>query len=168
MAAELSAVAFFAPIAAFFLVTLVVFAVLGLTKILGESKWLNIIVALIVAIIFISAAGVRAVVQTIIPWFAVFFICLFLMLLVIGFMGKDAVNIFTKPIGIIFLIVFGLVFVVSIFSVFSNYLPGPNYGNGVNETALYFTDWLYTPSIWGAIVLVVVGIIVSWILIKAK
>ena len=171
MPADVSAITYFAPIAVFLVVFLVGYAILAKTKILGESKFVQIFVSLAIAAIFISAVGAREFVQTIIPWFAVLLISLFLILLLLGLAGKDF-DFAKKPIGIIVLIVFGLIFIISLFFVFSgtlvNYLPGPGYGAGGDESVLALTDWVYTPRVWGAIVLIVVAAIVSWVLVKMK
>ena len=65
MAADLSAITYFAPIAAFLLVFIVIFAVLIKTRLLGTNKWMLIFLAFLIASIFISVAGARQYIQTI-------------------------------------------------------------------------------------------------------
>tara|TARA_Y100000310_G_scaffold302882_1_gene340701 strand:- start:3165 stop:3683 length:519 start_codon:yes stop_codon:yes gene_type:complete len=170
MAADISAIAFFAPIAGFLLVFIVIYAILARAKILGDDKiWLNLFVALFIASIFVSVVGVRQLVQTIVPWFAVLFISLFLILLLTKFVGN--IEFMEKGIGIAFVILLGIVFLVSAFVVFSDvivkYVPGPGYGFGGDDNVLTITDWIYSPRVGGAILLVLISAVVAWVLVKS-
>ena len=169
MAADLSSITFFAPIAAFLLVFIVSFAIFAKTKVLGENKFVQIFLSFIIAVLFISAAGVRVYTQVIIPWIAVLLISLVFILAITGFIGKD-LNFMNKGIGIAAVIILALIFVISAFFVFSNiissYLPGPSYGNGADPQLIFFLDWIYSPRIIGAILLVVISAIVSWVLVR--
>lgn len=169
--AEISAIAYFAPIAAFLLVFIVSFAILAKTKLLGESNFVQLFISLLISALFVSAIGVREYVQTIVPWFAVLLISLFLVLALVGFVGKPA-EFMQKGIGIVFVVLLGFVFLVSAFVVFSdvlvNYIPGPFYGAGGDVRALLFTDWLYSPRVLGALSLIIISAVVSWILVKSK
>ena len=170
MPADLNAIGFFAPIAAFLLVFLVVYAVLSRSKLLGEdNKWLNLFISLFIASIFVSAAGVTRLVQTVVPWFAVLFISLFLVLMLTRFVGKD-VAFMEKGAGIVAVVVLGIVFLVSSFVVFSdvlfNYLPGPGFGTGGNLETLYLLDYLYSPRVTGAVLLIILSALVSFVLVR--
>lgn len=168
--ADVSAITYFAPIAAFLIVFVISFAIFAKIKLLGESKFVNIFISFLIAAIFVSAAGARQYVQTIIPWIAVLLIALVFILAITGFIGKEAA--FTKGIGIGFIVLFGLVFLVSAFVVFSNilvnYLPGPFFGRDLNPEAEFALSWFYSPRVAGAILLIIVSAAVSWILVKAK
>lgn len=171
MPADISAIAFFAPIAAFLIVFIVSYAVLAKTKLLGENKWMLLFISFLIASIFVSAAGGRQYIQTIVPWFAVLFVSLFLLLLLIGLIGKKTESLH-KGIGIAFIIIFALVFLFSGFFVFSDiitpYLPGPGFGTGENLEATIALDWLYSPRVAGAILLIIISAAVSWVLVKTK
>lgn len=171
MPADLSSIAFFAPIAAFLLVFLVSAAILFKTEILGENRWVQIFVSLLIASIFVSAVGARELVETIVPWFAVLLVSLFLVLVLVGLVGKDAAFLH-KPAGIIAAVGLGIVFIASAFVVFSDvligYLPGPGFGTGGSLEATIFLDWLYSPRVAGAILLVVISAAVSWVLVRVK
>lgn len=164
--ADVSSITYFAPIAAFFVVFLVVFAVLHKAKILGESKWLNLFASFIVAALFISAAGVRRYVEVITPWFGALIVSLFFILILMGFVGVKSDG-FNKGLGIFFLIAAVLAFLISGVVVFSGslaqWLPGTpeSLGNPV-------ADVLYSPPVIGGLVLVVLTALVSWVLVKAK
>ena len=169
MAADISGVALIAPILAFLLVFIVVTVVLRITKILGEHIWIQIFVGFLIAVLFVSVAGVKDLVQTIVPWFAVLIIGLVMFLAIIAFIGKD-VDFIKKPIAVVFVIVMGIIIIVSAFVVFSDivvkYVPGPSYGSDADENTLYLFDWLYSPRVYGAILLIIASAIAAWVLTR--
>ena len=166
MAADVSAVTYFAPIAAFFVVFIVVFAVIYKSKILGESKWLGLFASLMVAALFVSAAGVRRYVEVITPWFGALLVSLFFIMILLGLIGAKHEGAL-KGLGIVFLIVAVLVFLISGIVVFSDtlapWLPGTqeSYGNPVSHL-------IYSPPVIGAVVLIILAALVSIVLVKAK
>ncbi len=172
MPADLSAFVFLAPVWVFLAVFLVIYALLLKTELLGKEKWLIIFVSFVIATIFISAASVQQYVSTVIPWMAVLIISLFFILLLVGFVGKEAAWMH-KGIGITVIIAAIIVFVVSGIKVFygslAPYIPGSyTYGIGGNPETLLFTDWLFSGPIIGAVVLLVLSGLVSWVLVKGK
>ncbi|MDO8460694.1 MAG: hypothetical protein Q7S74_06295 [Nanoarchaeota archaeon] len=169
--ADVSSIAYFAPIAAFLLVFLVVYAILVKSKILGENKLLNLFVSLFLATMFVAFASARQYVQTIVPWFAVMLVALFLVLILVGLVGKPS-EFMNKGIGIAFVVLLGLVFLISALFVFSNVfislLPGPGYGMNADPKLMYFLDWLYSPRIAGTLLIIIISVAVSWVLVKSK
>lgn len=168
--ADISAIAFFAPIAAFLIVTIVVYAVLLKSQIIGENHWAMLFTSFFVASIFVSVAGAQQYIQTIVPWFAVLLVSLIFLMAMLGFIGGDTLKVMTKPVGIAFAIILLLVFLISGFLIYSNtliaYLPGPGFGTAGNIESVVFLDWLYSPRIVGAIFLIGISALVSWILVK--
>ncbi len=168
MAADLSFFAYFAPIAAFLVVFAIVFAILSKTQLFGDKfpKIITLIISFLVATLFVSAAGVRRYAETVIPWLAVLVISLFFILLFLGFIGKPTESMY-KGVGVFVLIVAGVIFLVSGLFVFSAslgpYLPF-SYGYVGND----FTDWLFSGPVLGALLLIIVTLLVSWILVKTK
>lgn len=172
MPVDVSGLAYFAPIWVFLAVFAITFGLLCKTKVLGESKWGLLFVSFVIATIFVSAASIQQYVTTVIPWIAVLIIALFFILLLIGFVGSDA-EFMHKGIGILFVILVIVVFVVSgvkvFHSVISAYIPGSQeYGIGVEPENLALADWFFSVPIMGALFLLVLSGIVSWILVKAK
>lgn len=165
MPVDVSAVTYFAPLFAFFVVLIIVFAVLDKSKILGETKWVSLLVSFIIASLFVSAAGVSRYITVITPWFAALLVSLFFLLVLIGIMGgKTEIGGGLRT----FLIIVALViFILSGIVVFSDtlapYLPGSTVYAGSP-----ITDWVYSPPVIGAIILLAITAIVSWVLIKAK
>ena len=159
MVADITGISYFAPLLAFLIVFIVMFALLYKTKLLGENAWVQLFMSLIVATIFVSAAGVRDYVLTITPWFAVLVVSLFFVLLIIGFVGKPA-EFMHKGIGVIAILVLIVVFLVSGFIIFSEsikpFLPGGSAGQEI-----------YSSRVFGALLLVVISAIVSWVLVRS-
>jgi len=171
MPTDLTAITYFAPIAVFLIVFAFVFAILMKTKLLGEHKIGTLVISFIIATLFISAAGAVKYIQTITPWFAVLLVSLVFLLVITGFVGKPSESM-NKGIGIAFVVVLALVFLISGFVIFSSsifpYLPGPWFGSGDNVETTIALDWLYSPRVAGAILLVIISTIVSVILVRSK
>lgn len=151
---DLSAIQTFAPILAFLLVFTVVFAILAKTKILGESKFVNLLVSFITATLFVAVTSVRDYVVQITPWFAVFMVALFFILLLAGFHGKIPEGL-TKGVGVIAIVGLLLLFLVSAFFTFSS-----------DPFVERVTDWVTRPRVYGALLLLVASAIVSFILTR--
>lgn len=166
MAADVSAITYFAPLMAFFVVFIVIFAVLYKSKLLGDSKWVALFISFVVSSLFVSAAGVRRYVEVITPWFGALLVSLFFLLVLIAFVGGKSDN-FHTGLKWVFLVVGLIVFLISGIVVFSDtlgeYLPGHAAYSGN-----LFTDWLYSPPVVGAILLLAITAIVCWVLVKAK
>lgn len=171
MPADATVIAYFAPIWAFLAVFVIMFALLAKTELLGKSKWLNLFVSFVIASIFVSAASVQQYVLTIVPWMAVLVISLFFILVLIGFIGKG--EWMHKGIGIVVVIAAVVVFIVSgvkvFYTVISPYFPGStDYGLGASANGLVFSDWFFSGPVLGAIFLLALSGIISWVLVKAK
>lgn len=170
MVVDLSATTYFLPLLSFLLVFLISFVVLVKTDIV-ENKWVQLFVSFLLATLFISVGGARQYVENVTPWFVVLIVSLFFMLLLVGFVGKPLEK-FPKGIGITFVVLLFILFIVSGLAVFSSsivpYLPGNLGYEGGNPSAIQFFDWLYTPKVAGAVLLIIISALVSWVLVKAK
>lgn len=166
---DITAISYFAPIAAFLLVFIVVFAILHKLEIVGENRWVQLFLGLLVASIFISAAGTKDYVLTVIPWVVVLIVALFFILLLLGFIGKE-MSFMNKGVGIAVVIILALVFLASAFVVFNDvlFLPGGPIPDNAEINSIIFFDWLYSERVWGAIVLIIASAIVTWVLVKMK
>ncbi|MEK6800512.1 MAG: hypothetical protein AABY05_01130 [Nanoarchaeota archaeon] len=171
MPADLSPFAYFAPIVTFLLVFVIVYAVLAKIKIITDNYWINLFIAFFVATLFISLAGAREYIELITPWFSILIISVVFLGILIGFIGKP-VDFLNKWVGIVSVILLTIIFLVSAFFVFSKfivgYLPGEGFGYNANPDLLPTFAFLYSPRISGAIILIGVSALVSWILFKAK
>jgi len=160
MPVDVSGFAYFAPILAFLVVFVVMFAILARTKLFGgeANPWILLFVSFLVATIFVSAAGVRDYVLTITPWFAALLISLFFLILLLRFVGTD-VGFMEKGSGIVAVLVLVVVFLVSGFVVFSDVL-GPFLPGGVSA------EGLYSSRVMGALLLLILSALVSWVLVR--
>jgi len=154
--ADLSLIQNYLPILSFLLVFTIVFAVLAKYKILGESKFVNLFVSFLTSTIFISLTSAREYVVSITPWFAVFIVVSLFILALVGFSGKVPEG-FTKGLGIILVIALLVVFLISAYNTFSS-VPFVE----------SLSEWISKPRIYGALILLGLSAIVSWVLIKVK
>ena len=159
MAIDISWISYFAPILAFLIVFVILFALLNRTKLIGENAWVQLFISFLTATIFVSGAGVRDYVLTITPWFALLIVSLFFVLFIVGFVGKPA-EFMQKGIGVASVLVLIVIFLISGFIVFSDvlgsYLPGGPAG-----------DLIYTSRVFGALLLLVICAVVSWVLVAS-
>ena len=168
--ADLTGVSYLLPIFAFLVVGIIAFALLRKFKMLGDYPFIDALVALFISAIFVTAVGVRTLILTVIPWFAVLLFALFCILMLVNFIGKS--DIAGKGMGWFFVIMMLLIFVVAAIKLFAGtifpYMPGPAFGSSPNSDPqlLYFFSWLYSPRIAGSLWLIVAAIAVSWVLIK--
>ncbi len=167
--ANLTGLVFLRPILAFLVILGVLFMLLVKSKILGEEKVILFFISFVTATVFALSGNVVNLVLNVVPWFGVLLIALFFILVLVGFMGntKDIVG---KGLGWFFVIVIILVFLIAGIKLFSAtlgpYLPGAYYGYDADPVILSFTDWLYSPSVIGAVFFVIFGGIAFWVLVK--
>jgi len=152
MVASLAGLSWFMPILSFLLVFILVYAVLIKTKVLGDDTFVALMISFIFAIFFIVNTQLVQFVQMNVAWFVVFFVCLFMILVLIAFThGK--VDVIMKPmVAWVLLAILLVVFVISSSYVF-------NWAINWDMIQGWFDkDW------FGMVVLVVVALIVSKVL----
>lgn len=164
---DVSGINYFLPIISFILVFIISYAVLNKTK-LFENKGIELFVAFLISILFISVVSARIYLELIAPWFVILLVSLFFILVMTGFIGKDA-DVIKKGFGIAFVFILFAVFLISAFFVFSSvlapYFPGGN-TRGADPYFLSITSWLFSSKFGGAFLLILIGLLVSWILVK--
>jgi hypothetical protein len=164
---------FFMPVFSFLFVFIVIYAILFKTKILGESQFVNILVAFIIAIIFMSFStpqfSTESYVRTIIPWFAVLFVCVFLVLLLMGLTTKDLGSVMTSKFAWGVAIILIVIFVVAAIRVFKPVID-PVYGisSGDSPQIISQIRGLFNTTVGGGILLLVIAIIIAWVITRAK
>lgn len=171
---NITGLSFFLPVFSFLFVFIIVYAILFKTKVLGESQFVNILIGLIVAIIFMSfstpAGSADEYVRTIIPWFAVLFVCVFLVLLLMGLATKDVGTMMTSKFAWAFAIVLIVIFLIAAIRVFKPVLD-PVYGISSSPDSPQIISQLrslFMGPIGGGILLVIIAVIVAWVITKAK
>ena len=154
MSVSLSALNYFLPVFSFLLVFVLVYALLAKTKILGENNFVHLLISFILAIFFIVNVSLVDFVSFSSAWMIVFFVCLFFILILIGFThGK--VDVIMKPfVAWILLIALIVFFIISSAYVFNW---------AVNWSVVW--DWFYTDW-FGFVLLLVIAGVISWVLTK--
>jgi len=154
MPVSLSGLSYFMPVFSFLFFFFLVYALLAKTKILGENNFVHVLISLLLAVFFIVNVSLVDFVSFSSAWVVVFFVCLFFILILIGFThGK--VDVIMKPfVAWILLIALIVFFIISSAYVFNW---------AVNWPVVW--DWFYTDW-FGLVLLLVIAGIVSWVLTK--
>lgn len=169
MPLDVSGLSYFMPVFSFLLVTVLVYALLLKTKILGESKFISLLVAFILAVIFISFSSVRRYVVNVTPWVVVLFIAIFFIVLIVGF-SQNKIETFMKPgFAWVFIILLILIFLIAALKVFSGvlgpYLPGGS-EVGADPFLLRLKHFFGSSKFLGALAVLVVAALTTWVLTK--
>ena len=160
---------YFMPIFGFLFVFVVMYAVLAKTKLLGEGQFTNSFVSFIFAIIFVSFSPGIDFVETVIPWFVILFIALFLVMIIVG-LSQKKVDDFMKPwMAWVFIVLLAIVFLISAMVVFNPvlgpYLPGQSDVGG-EAFLISVKHFLYSERFLGALLLLGIAAVTAWILTK--
>lgn len=162
---------FFMPIFSFLFVFIVIYAVLIKTKLLGEGKFLSAVISFIVAIVFMSFStatfSAEQYVRTIIPWFAVLLVCVFLVLVLAGLSAKDLGAIMKPWFAWVVIILLIVIFVLAAVRVFNPVLS-PQYGvdSGGDGQFVSQLRGVFSSGIGGGILLVIIAVIVAWVITR--
>lgn len=168
MAIDISGIFLFMPIFSFLFVFFIVYALLASTKVLGENNVINIPVSLIMAIIFMSFSSLDLYIQTIVPWFIVLAVCVFMILLIAGFSTGKIDEIMSKRFfGWVVIILLLSIFLIAAIKVFNpifhpDLIITSGEGTSLVEQFRYSSDG----RVFGTILLVIAAAAVSWILVK--
>lgn len=165
---NITGINYFLPLFSFFFVFLVIYAILFKTKILGDNnKWVNLILSFIMSIIFVSFASTELYIRTIVPWFAVLLVCVFLVLL-LGAFSANKLEVFTKPaFGWVVVGILIVIFLIAAIRVF-NPVFHPEYvlTSGDSPMIIGQIRNLMDSKVAGGLLLLVITIAVSWIITK--
>ena len=169
MAIDISGIFFFMPVISFLFVFLIVWSILTKSKILGDAPWINLFVGLIMATIFMSFSSLDLYVRTVIPWFVVLFICVFLVMLLTGLAAGDVSKFMGNWFGWVSIVILVIIFLVSAIKVFNpvfhpDLLITSGEGTSLIEQIRYGADG----TVFGTLLLMVIVALVSWVLIKFR
>ncbi|MEK6890582.1 MAG: hypothetical protein AABX03_00425 [Nanoarchaeota archaeon] len=168
MALDVSGLSYFMSIFGFLFVFLVMYAILVKTNILGESPFINSFVSFVFAIIFVVFSPAVKYVQTIVPWVAILVICLFFVLVIVGFSQKDMSSFMKPGLAWVFIILLAIIFLVSAIVVFNPflkpYLPGSS--GGGDPFLLSIKNFAYSDKVLGAVLLLIIAALTSWFITK--
>jgi hypothetical protein len=169
---DISGINFFMPVFSFIFVSVIIYAILTKTEILGEGNtFINLVVSFIMAIVFMSVTSAEFYVKTIIPWFVVLFIMVFLVLLVAGLSTGDLEKIKSTRFAWIIVIILIAIFIISAIRVFNPVFhpdliiaEGAEGPGAVSQIRDYFN---YPSGQSGGIVLIIVIGLLAWVLTKS-
>jgi len=170
MAFELT-IGYFMPIFAFLFVFVVIYALLARTKILGESTFVNLFLALVMAIIFIVVPAARSYTVALVPSIVVLIVVLFFILLVLGFAKGGIEDVIKNPaLGVLAIIALILIFLISAIHVFSAalqpYMPWSNVSTTGATEEIKAVIW--HPAVLGALILFIIAAVVAYVLNRFK
>ena len=162
---------FFMPVFSFLFVFLIVYAILLKTKLLGESKFVIALISFVIAIIFMSFSTANfstdQYVRTIVPWFAVLLVSVFLVLVLAGLSTKDLGKIMTNKFAWVVIAILIVIFVIAAIRVFN---PVFNWEYGVSsgdrpQVISQIRD-LFNNAVGGSILLLIVAALVAWVITR--
>lgn len=165
-----SELAYFMPLFAFLLVFIITYALLAKTKLLGDNAFVHMFVSFIVAIIFFISPTAQEFARLSMPWVAVFLVCLVLILMTLAFVGGKIENVIKVPIvGKIAVLVLLAIFLISAIQIFGPvvepYLPGST-AERTSEPLSHLSQVIFHPTVIGAVLLLMVAAVISWVLTK--
>jgi len=157
MAMDISGLSFFMPLFGFLLVFTIMLALLLKTKLLGENKFVNVVISFIIAIIFATMTNVREYVQNVTPWFVVLVIALFFILIIVGLYTPKVADVVKPGFVWFFIILLILVFLIAAITVFSSF-------SGIWDDVTNFVT--NEARFAGAIILLIIAILAAWVMTK--
>lgn len=151
--ASLSAIGYFAPIFAFLLVFIVIYALLTKTHVLGDSEPIKLFISFVLASFFIVEINLVEFVKFSSAWFGVLVVGLFFLLVILAFLPGKAPLDFLANNNWFSWAMLGLI--VAFFVISSAYIF-----NWVIDWGIV-KDW-FNSDWFGMILLLIIAAIVSW------
>lgn len=149
---DLSGVAGHIELFGFLLIFLITYALIAKTKVFGENQFLNLLISFTVAIMFVVVPPATKFITSAIPWVAVFFVVLALVLLTISFCGE--IEKVMKP-QMMVAVVIGLLLVLLVSAIHT-------FGYVFQPVGAVLTR----PKVYTAVLLFVIAIIASFVLTR--
>lgn len=156
VAIDISGIATFLPVFGFLLVFVAAYALLGKTKILGENKFVHLLISFALAIIFLVSSQAVEFIGFTVPFIAIFIISLVLIGLVVGIVKGNIEEFFNPAFGWIIVVVLIAFFIFSAVHLF---------GSAMSE---YVPKFMLQPQILGIVILAVIAFIASWLITKKE
>jgi|SRR3989344_777416 len=158
MALELTGLNPFAPLFVFLLVFVVMYALLAKLKLLGEQKYIHLLISFIIAIIFVAFTSTREIVIKATPWAAVLLVLVFFIMILVGFTQKKMDDVIGPWLGWVVIILLVLIFLIIFMKVL-----GYNILNFLGDFNNIVQDY---PKIFGALAILVVAALASWVITR--
>ncbi|MBT4166458.1 hypothetical protein HOE04_05450 [archaeon] len=171
MVLDISGVFFFMPVFSFLFVFLITYAILVKTKLLGDMNWISVFVSFILAIVFMSFSSIELYVRSIIPWFAVLFVIVFLVLLIAGLSTKNLDKVMTTGFAWVMVSILVVVFLIIAIKVFNPVLHPDlivTSGDGTQAGIVEQLRNILDTKVAGGLLLAVIAGIVAMVITKGK
>jgi len=168
---DISGIFFFMPVFSFLFVFLISYAILVKTKILGEMPFVNVLVSFILSIVFMSFSSIELYIRTIIPWFVVLFVIVFLILLVAGLSTKNLDGIMVNKFAWVVITVLVVIFLIAAIKVFNPVLHPDlvvTSGDGTQVGIVQQLSDILDSRVAGGVLLLVIAIVVSYIITRGS
>jgi len=168
MALDISGISFFMPVFGFLFVFLVVYAILLKSKIFGDIPFAYFLVSFAMSVIFMSFSSLELYVRTIIPWFVILFIIVFLVLLIAGFSTKSLDKIMTSKFAWFIVAVLVIIFLIAAIRVFNPiFHPDLVIASGEGTSLGEQVKGFFGSSKWaGSLLLFLIAAVVAWFISK--
>jgi len=155
------------PLLAFFFVFIVSYALFSKTKILGRSYVINVLTSFLIAVIFFMSPAATKFTVTTVPWIAILIFVLMFILLILTFVHGDIEDIVKSSwVSIVLVIAVMLIFIASAANVFGPLIS--LLASGGTDEVTGAAALLTTPAVTGALILLIIAGITTWVLVKAK
>ncbi len=165
MAIDISGLNFFMPVFSFLFVFIIIYALLAKSKVIGESKFVLLLISFIVAVIFMSFSSLELYVQTVIPWVVVLTIFTLFVLMLGMFSSKNWIP--KSWLGWVIIGILVLIFLISAIKVFNPvFHPDLGITSGEGTSLLEQVGSYMGGGFLGSILLIVIAIVVAWIITK--
>jgi len=169
MPIDISGIYFFMPVFSFLFVFFIIYALLAVSKALGESKFIHLLISFIVAVVFMSFSSAELYVRQIIPWFVVLLVVVFLILMIAGF-TKNLEAVMQPWFAWVIIAILGIIFLIAAINVFNPVFHPDLVITGAEEAGpgvvQQFKDFITSSKVAGSIILLVVAGIVAWVITK--
>ncbi len=158
---------YFSPILVFILVFIIIMAILSATKILSGSPLFQFLIAFIISLVVILTTEGRQFIYNLTPAIAVLIIIIFVFLLVLAFTGNLGMILDNKVAGIVLLAIVAVIVIAVSLRTFPELQPYVTQNDtGGNPTLLELKHIVVHPGVAGAIILLIIAAVVTWVLTK--
>jgi hypothetical protein len=169
MPIDISGLQFFMPVFSFLFVFLIVYSILSVSKIIGESKFIHLVISFIISVVFMSFSSLELYIRTVIPWLVVLLTIVFAVLLVGFFFTRKFEDIVSPALKWIIIGLVLIVFLVSAIYVFNPVFHpelGVTGGDSGESLIQQMGEFFGDSRFGGSLLLVIVAVIVAWVLTK--
>ena len=147
---DISALQSFSNIFVFLFVWLVVYAILLYTKIMGQNRYLPILIALMLALFSLFSDTFTRIILNIVPWIVLIFVLIFLLTVAIqsfGGGGTDAPGI--QGLNIVLLVIVGIAVIVGVLAEVRQSVTVPGEDDDTEKDFSKMTTVFFHPNFLG-------------------